>query len=314
MKCAVTTLNNEAAGEIELDDAVFGLPARKDILARMVNWQLAKRRAGTHKVKTRSEVKKSSRKVYRQKGTGRARIGAGDVSQYRGGGRAFGPVVRDHSHKLPKKVRKLALKIALSVKAADGKLVVLQDTTLDEAKTKPLAERLGQLGWSSGGRRVDQPELRPRGAQHSRHRRGAADRRQRLRYSAPRHPGSDQGRGPSAGGATEMSSRSRPRRVADIKVSRERMYEIIRAPVVTEKSTLQSEHNQVVFRVSLDATKPEIKLAVEHLFKVKVKAVNTLRQKGKTKRFRGVPGRRPDVKKAYVTLEEGHSIDVTTGI
>jgi large subunit ribosomal protein L4 len=149
MKCAVTTLNNEAAGEIELDDTVFGLPARKDILARMVNWQLAKRRAGTHKVKTRSEVKKSSRKVYRQKGTGRARIGAGDVGQYRGGGRAFGPVVRDHSHKLPKKVRKLALKIALSVKAADGKLVVLQDTALDEAKTKQLAQRLGQLGWSS---------------------------------------------------------------------------------------------------------------------------------------------------------------------
>jgi large subunit ribosomal protein L4 len=149
MKCAVTTLNNEAAGEIELDDAVFGLPARKDILARMVNWQLAKRRAGTHKVKTRSEVNKSTRKLYRQKGTGRARVGAGDVSQYRGGGRAFGPVVRDHSHKLPKKVRKLALRIALSVKAADGKLVVLQDTALDEAKTKQLAQRLGQLGWSS---------------------------------------------------------------------------------------------------------------------------------------------------------------------
>ena len=148
MKCAVTTLNNEAAGEIELDDAVFGLPARKDILARMVNWQLAKRRAGTHKVKTRGEVKKSTRKLYRQKGTGRARVGAGDVSQYRGGGRAFGPVVRDHSHKLPKKVRKLALKIALSVKAADGKLVVLQDTALEDAKTKQLALRLDQLGWS----------------------------------------------------------------------------------------------------------------------------------------------------------------------
>jgi large subunit ribosomal protein L4 len=115
----------------------------------MVNWQLAKRRAGTHKVKTRGEVKKSTRKLYRQKGTGRARVGAGDVSQYRGGGRAFGPVVRDHSHKLPKKVRKLALKIALSVKAADGKLVVLQDTAIDEAKTKQLAQRLGQLGWSS---------------------------------------------------------------------------------------------------------------------------------------------------------------------
>ena len=111
-----------------------------------------------------------------------------------------------------------------------------------------------------------------------------------------------------------MSSRARLRK-PDLKpVSQERMYEVIRAPMVTEKSTLASEHNQVVFRVPLDATKPEIKASVEGLFKVKVKGVNTLRQKGKTKRFRGRPGRRSDIKKAYVTLEEGHSIDVTTGI
>ena len=91
-------------------------------------------------------------------------------------------------------------------------------------------------------------------------------------------------------------------------------YDTILGPVITEKATMASEHNQVVFRVPLDATKPNIKQAVEELFSVKVKAVNTLRQKGKTKRFRGRPGRRPDVKKAIVTLEEGHSIDITTGL
>lgn len=99
-----------------------------------------------------------------------------------------------------------------------------------------------------------------------------------------------------------------------VTVSRERMYSIIRGPVITEKATLGAEHGQVTFRVSLDATKPEIKLAIEQLFDVQVKAVNTLRQKGKVKRWRGRPGRRPDTKKAVVTLAEGQSIDVTTGI
>jgi large subunit ribosomal protein L23 len=97
-------------------------------------------------------------------------------------------------------------------------------------------------------------------------------------------------------------------------VSQARMYDLIRSPVVTEKSTLGSQHNQVTFRVPLDATKPEIKAAIEGLFKVKVKAVNTLRREGKTKRFRGQFGKRPDVKQAIVTLVEGHSIDVTTGV
>ncbi len=160
MKCAVTTLDNKKAGDIVLDDTVFGLPMRSDLLARMVNWQLAKRRAGTHKTKGRSEVSGSTRKQYRQKGTGRARIGAGDVSQFRGGGRAFGPVPRDHSHKLPKKVRKLALKTALSANAAEGKLVVLDAAKLEKGKTAELADKLGKLGWSSvlliDGATVDQ--------------------------------------------------------------------------------------------------------------------------------------------------------------
>lgn len=99
-----------------------------------------------------------------------------------------------------------------------------------------------------------------------------------------------------------------------VEISRERMYEIVRGPVITEKATLASEHGQVVFRVARDASKPEIKAAIEGLFKVKVRAVNTLRTPGKVKRFRGTVGRRPEIKKAVVTLEEGHSIDVTTGI
>jgi large subunit ribosomal protein L23 len=109
-------------------------------------------------------------------------------------------------------------------------------------------------------------------------------------------------------------SKARAIRRDTVKLGLERRFEVIRAPVVTEKSTIGSEHNQVTFRVAMDATKPEIKAAVEALFKVKVKKVNTLRQKGKAKRFRGRLGQRSDYKKAIVTLEEGHRIDVTTGV
>ncbi|MEE8189343.1 MAG: 50S ribosomal protein L4 [Kiloniellales bacterium] len=149
MKCPVTTLDNKSAGEIELDEAIFGLEPRADLLARMVNWQLAKRRAGTHKVKGRSEIVGTNTRMYRQKGTGRARHGPPKVGLFRGGGRAFGPKVRDHSHKLPKKVRKLALKTALSSKAADGKLIVIEAAKVKEAKTAELAKKLGKLGWGS---------------------------------------------------------------------------------------------------------------------------------------------------------------------
>ena len=107
---------------------------------------------------------------------------------------------------------------------------------------------------------------------------------------------------------------SKPFPKRTVKVGPERAYEIVRRPLITEKATMISAHNQVSFLVALDASKPEIKAAVEMLFKVKVKAVNTLRQKGKSKRFRGRPGQRPEIKKAIITLAEGHSIDVTTGL
>jgi len=167
MKCAVTTLDNKKAGEIDLDDGIFGLGPRPDLLTRMVNWQIAKRRAGTHKVQGRSDVKGTTQRMYRQKGTGRARHGPPKVSQFRGGGRAFGPVLRSHAHKLPKKVRKLALKSALSAKAADGKLVVLEAAKADTPKTGELAKKLGALGWSSalviGGAALDESFRRAAG-------------------------------------------------------------------------------------------------------------------------------------------------------
>ncbi len=149
MKVAVMTLDSKKAGDVDLADAVFGLPHRKDLLIRMVNWQLAKRRAGTHKIKSRGEVSGSTRKLYRQKGTGNARVGSARTSQRRGGGAAFGPVVRDHAHSLTKKVRRLALKTALSVKAADGELVVLDKAEVQAPKTSELAKKFSSLGWAS---------------------------------------------------------------------------------------------------------------------------------------------------------------------
>ncbi|MDW3205851.1 MAG: 50S ribosomal protein L4 [Alphaproteobacteria bacterium] len=159
MKTKILTLENKAAGDIDLSDDVFGLEPRKDILARMVNYQLAKRRAGTHKVKNRAEINGNGQKIYRQKGTGRARQGNGKAPQFRGGGRAFGPTPRDHAHDLPKKVRALALKHALSSKLADGKLIILDDATAAEAKTKAVKAQLTALGVANalivGGSEVD---------------------------------------------------------------------------------------------------------------------------------------------------------------
>lgn len=149
MKATIKNLNNEAVGEIELSDAVFGLPTRTDLLARMVNWQLAKRRSGNHKTKGISEISGTTKKPYGQKGTGRARQGSIRSPQFRGGATIFGPVVRSHAHDLTKKVRKLALKTALSAKAAEGKLIVLEAAAAETHKTKELAARLATLGLTS---------------------------------------------------------------------------------------------------------------------------------------------------------------------
>jgi large subunit ribosomal protein L4 len=138
MKIDVTSIGGDAAGSLELDDAIFGLEPRQDLIARMVRWQLAKRQAGTHKTLTRAEIHRTGKKMYKQKGTGGARHGSARVPQFRGGGRAMGPVVRSHEHDLPKKVRALALRHALSAKARDGAIVVWENAEIAEPKTKAL--------------------------------------------------------------------------------------------------------------------------------------------------------------------------------
>jgi large subunit ribosomal protein L4 len=146
MKSSVTNFENDTLGEIELAEAVFGLPVRKDILARMVNYQLNKRRTGNHKTKQVWEVSGTTKKPYKQKGTGHARQGSLRSAQFRGGGIIFGPVVRSHATDLPKKVRKLALKTALSAKLAEGKLVVIEAAKI-AGKTSDLSKKLAGYGW-----------------------------------------------------------------------------------------------------------------------------------------------------------------------
>ena len=159
MKVAVKTLENKAAGDITLDKNIFGVEVRKDILHRMVNYQLAKRRSGNHKAKQRHEISGTGKKPWAQKGTGRAR--AGDLKRNidRGGAVVHGPVVRSHAIDMPKKVRKLALKMALSAKAAEGKLIILDDAKAKSHKTKPMVEALKKMELSSavivGGKEVD---------------------------------------------------------------------------------------------------------------------------------------------------------------
>jgi large subunit ribosomal protein L4 len=161
MELQIKTLDGADAGKITVSDEIFGIAEpRIDLIQRVIKWQLAKRRAGTHKVKGRSEIARTGKKMYKQKGTGGARHGSQRAPLFRGGGRAHGPVVRSHEHDLPKKVRALGLKHALSAKAASGSLVVLADATAESPKTKAMAERFEKLGLANvlvvSGAEVDQ--------------------------------------------------------------------------------------------------------------------------------------------------------------
>jgi large subunit ribosomal protein L4 len=146
VKIDITSFDGASTGALELDDAIFGLEPREDLIARMVRYQLAKRRAGTHAVKNRADIARTGKKMYKQKGTGSARHGSARVPQFRGGGRAFGPVVRSHAHDLPKKVRALALKHALSAKARDGAIIVIEAANADAPKTAALKANFARIG------------------------------------------------------------------------------------------------------------------------------------------------------------------------
>jgi large subunit ribosomal protein L4 len=159
MDMKVTTLEGKEAGSVTLSDDIFGLEPRTDIIQRCVVWQLAKRRAGTHAVKNRADIWRTGKKMYAQKGTGGARHGSARVPQFRGGGRVFGPVVRSHEIGLPKKMRVLALKHALSAKAKDGGIVVIEKATMKDAKTKALAVHFEKLGWHTGALIIDGAEV-----------------------------------------------------------------------------------------------------------------------------------------------------------
>jgi large subunit ribosomal protein L4 len=159
MQLKITTLDGEEKGQVSLSDDIFGLEPRQDLIQRCIVWQLAKRRAGTHKVKDRAEVWRTGKKMYKQKGTGGARHGSQRANLFRGGGRSFGPVVRSHAIDLPKKVRVLALKHALSAKAKGGGIIVIEDEKLAEAKTKALKGQFEKLGVANaliiGGAQID---------------------------------------------------------------------------------------------------------------------------------------------------------------
>src|SRR5258708_2346849 len=159
MELKIIALDGKDAGSVKLSDAIFGLEPRTDIIQRCVNWQLAKRQRGTHKTKDRSEIWRTGKKMYAQKGTGGARHGSARVPQFRGGGRAFGPVVRSHAIGLPKKVRVLPLKHPLSAKAKDGGIVVLDKASVKDAKTKQLAANFEKLGWHTGVLIIDGAEI-----------------------------------------------------------------------------------------------------------------------------------------------------------
>ena len=146
MELKIMSLDGKAAGSVDLPDAIFGLEPRADILHRCVRWQLAKRQRGTHDVKNRAEIHRTGKKMYRQKGTGSARHGSARVNLFRGGGRSFGPTPRSHAIDLPKKVRALALRHALSAKAKDGGIVLIEDARLAETKTRLLQGHFEKLG------------------------------------------------------------------------------------------------------------------------------------------------------------------------
>lgn len=145
MKTKIVTLDSKDAGEIELSDAIFGLESRRDILQRVVEWQRAKKRAGTHSTKGRSEVSGTTKKQFKQKGTGRARQGTHRATQHVGGARVHGPVVRSHAYDLPKKIRALGLKMALSAKQASGQLKVIDEAKVKDAKTAAVAKQFAKL-------------------------------------------------------------------------------------------------------------------------------------------------------------------------
>jgi large subunit ribosomal protein L4 len=315
MNIDVINLDGKKVGGLALDAAVFGAPVRADLLQRAVKWQLARVRAGLAFTKTRGEIDRSKKKMYKQKGTGGARHGARSPSLFVGGGVVFGPRGRDFAHSLTKRVRALALKTALSSKLAGGKLIVIDEAKLANHKTKDFAAQLAKLNLSKVTFIVDSLEanfdrasrniphlkvLPTEGANVYDILRGDALvlTQNAVKMLEARLNG-------SAEATAEKPTIAKPT---------ERMYTILVRPLVTEKSSKIAEQNWLAFEVAGDATRTEVRAAFSALYGAEVLKVNILNLKGKSATLKGRTGQRNPFKKAYIRLKDGTSVDVMAGV
>ena len=292
----VVDLTNNKVGELELADEVFGAEVNEALLYEAVRQFQAGKHTGNHKTKTRSEVAGSGKKLWKQKGTGRARVGSVRSPIWRHGGTVHGPVVRDYSYKLPRKMLLGALRSALSAKVKDGELKVVHEFNLADHKTRNAMDALANLATGKTVLVVDNGEnrnLTPGSAQSQGRDPDPHPRRQPLPSAGPPER-ADLGSGcPEIfGGARKMT-----------------LYEVIHRPLVTEKGVDKKDNERTLcFEVALGANKTQVKAAVEKLFKVKVAEVRTATFDGKLRRRGKFAGYRSEWKKAYVKLKEGQKV------
>ena len=292
MKVAVKNLENKKVKDLELPETVFDYPYKEHLVHAAVVSYLAAQRSGTHKVKGRSEVRGGGRKPWRQKGTGRARIGSLRSPTRRGGGTIFGPQPRDYANKLSVREKRNALKSALSQKLKEEGILFLDALELESHKTSELAEsdRFGSSRKSTGGGPTGQRQAGVGIEEQPERKGGGRHGCQRLRRRGSSHYRCHRrGIGALGGGVVQM-----------------RIQEIIRRPLITEKSQIQrDESNTVAFEVDRRANRIDVKRAVEAQFKVKVAEVRIASMHGKVRRQGRFVGRQPDWKKAYVRLAPG---------
>jgi len=309
MKVPVYAVNGEVVDEVELPADVFGIRPNVPVMHQALVRQQANARQGTRKTKTRGEVAYSGRKVWRQKGTGRARHGSRRAPIFRGGGVTFGPRVRSHRKKMPNKMRRLALRSALSVKAAESQVIVLDQIEFEQPKTQEMVSLLAHLDlhesvliampendWAVEKSAANLGDVKTLRVQYL----NVADLLgYELSALAPAFTGDDCG----DVGYPELKERAM------------HIYEVLRRPVVTEKSMFQADLvNQYTFEVDRRATKQQVKEAVETAFDVTVMKVNIMRCVGKKRRWGRRVTRTPWWKKAIVTLAEGDSIQFFEGV
>ena len=272
-KAILVNMAGTQVGEVELSEAVFGIEPNQTVVHEVVKNHLANCRQGTQSALTRAEVSGGGIKPWRQKGTGRARQGSTRAPQWTHGGIVFAPKPRDYSYVLNKKVKRLALKSALSAKAASGDIVVVDSLNLDEVKTKAMKGFLDTVGAKKAV--VVTPEVNETVIKSARNIPGVVTTTAKIRHR---------------GGVCVMATTA---------------YDIIKRPIITEQSMAETEAKKYTFEVAKSANKIEIAKAVEEIFGVKVAKVNTLNMQGKEKRTGRFPaGRRPSWKKAMVTLTE----------